>query len=166
MFVFENALPALEFPSAKMAGLNFVEQQEQLALVAKFSQSNQIFRRRNSDSAFALHRFNQNRSGLWCDRAAHRFKVVKRHLLESLNCRAETFFHFFLSGRCNPSQRPPMKRVDRRNDFVADVIVSEFPGQLEQAFVRFRAAVAEKDSPRRDKVDNPFRQPPLELIII
>ena len=59
-----------------------------------------------------------------------------------------------------------MKRVDRSNDFVADVIVSEFPGQLEQAFVRFRAAVAEKDSPRRDKVDNPFRQPPLELIII
>src|SRR5207244_10210601 len=114
-------------------------------LVAKFSQSNQIFRRRDSDSAFALHRFNQNRGCLWCDRAAHRFQVVKRYLLESLNCRTETFFHFFLPGRCNPSQRPPMKRVDRSNDFVADVSVSEFPGQLDLASLLFLDAIEEKD---------------------
>jgi hypothetical protein len=44
--------------------------------------------------------------------------------------------------------------------------VPEFAGKLEQAFVRFRAAVAKKTTPRRDKIDNSFREPRLQLIII
>ena len=42
-----------------MSGLHFVEQQQQIMLVAKLPQPDQVFGRRDCDSTFALDRFNR-----------------------------------------------------------------------------------------------------------
>ena len=107
--VFQNPLPAVKFSRPKMSGLHFVEEQKQIVFVAKFSQSDQIFRRRDRDPALALDRLDQNGRCRFCDRGAHRFEIVKRHMLESRHRRLESFLHFLLTGRGDSGQGPSMK---------------------------------------------------------
>ena len=86
--------------------------------------------------------------------------------METWHGRLKAFLDFLLTRRGQARQRSAMKRVDGGDDFVATRLMPKFSPKLEQAFIRLRAAIAEKDSPRRDKIDNPFREPSLELIII
>jgi len=44
--------------------------------------------------------------------------------------------------------------------------VTELPGEFEQAFVGFHAAVAEEAFARADQVDERLRQPALRLVVI
>src|SRR6185312_9576518 len=55
---------------------------------------------------------------------------------------------------------------DGRQDFESSFVMAEFARQLEQTFVRLRAAVAEKYLPRRDEIHDRLRQAPLRLVII
>src|SRR5205085_8621912 len=111
-------------------------------------QSEQIFRRRDGDSALALDRLNQDRGSLRRNRGAHRFEIVERNLFESFNRGFESFFYFFLTGRGDSGQRSTMKRAGGGDDFVAAIRMSEFPRKFEEALVRFRSAVAKEYSPR------------------
>ena len=63
ILIFQNALPAVKFASAKLPGLHFVEQKEQVVFIAKPSQTEQIFAGCYCDSALTLNGFDQNRSG-------------------------------------------------------------------------------------------------------
>src|ERR1051326_8861121 len=142
----QNALPALKFSGAEMAGLHFVDEQKQILFVAKFAMDDQIFSRRDRYSALTLHRLDQNCRGFRRNRAAHRFDVVERHVFESFDARIESFFDFLLTSSSNAGQRSAMKRIGRSNDFVSTALLSKFSSEFEQAFVRFRAAVAEKNA--------------------
>src|SRR5438132_13468118 len=105
MSIFQNALPALKLSRPKMPGLHFIEEQKQITLVAKFAESEQIFRRRNCDSAFALDRFDQNRNCRSCNRRAHSREIVEPHMLESRDPLLETLLPFFLTCRRALRQR-------------------------------------------------------------
>ena len=87
-------------------------------------------------------------------------------MFESRHRRLKTFLHFRLTRRRDSSERPAMKRIMRRNDFESPGIMSHLARELEQSFVRLRAAVAKKDAARRDKIDHALRQPALQFIII
>src|SRR4029077_9389970 len=145
MFVFQNPLPALKLAGAKMAGLHFIEKQKQIVFIAKFAQSDQVFRRRNCNSALALNRLDPKRRGRWRERAPHCVKVVERHVFDSHHRRLKTFFYFLLTSRSNPGQCPPMERFERRDDFETATVVAEFSRELEQTFVRLTPAVTEKE---------------------
>ncbi len=133
-----------------MTGLHFIEQQKQIVLVAKPTQPDQIFRLGHGDSAFALHRFNQNGGRRFRDRAPRRLQIVERYVFEARDRRIESLFYFFLPGRCDPGQGSTVKRFERGDDFVAAFLLPELPCQFEQPFVCFRAAIAEKDAPGGD----------------
>ena len=92
-----------------MPGLHFIEEQKQITLVAKFAESEQIFRRRNCDSAFALDRFDQNGDCRSCNRRAHGFQIVERNMFEPRDRRLKALLHFLLTGRRDSRQRSTVK---------------------------------------------------------
>ncbi len=92
-----------------MPGLHFVEQKEQVALIAKFSQTEQVFSSCYRDPALALDGFDQNRGGRFRNRCSHRFEIVKRDMAKSRHHRLEAFLHFFLTRRRDPGQRPSVE---------------------------------------------------------
>ena len=146
-----------------MAGLHFIEEQKDILFVAELSQTEKIFRRRGSNSAFALDRFHQDRRGLRRHRGAHRVEIVEWHLAEAGHHRLETLFDLFLTRRGDARQSAPVKRTVRGDDLVPALVVPEFSRELEQAFVRLRAAVAEKAPARADQPNERFRELGLRL---
>src|ERR1043166_9009699 len=106
-----------------MAGLHFIEQQQEPGLGAKFAKSQQIFRRPRRDPTLALDRLDQDRRGLRRDCRAHRFEIVERYLAKSGNHRLETFFYFLLPGCRDPGQRSAMERAIRRENLETSFVV-------------------------------------------
>jgi hypothetical protein len=56
-----------------------------------------------------------------------------------------------------------MKGIHRRQNFKTAFVVAEFPRELEQALVGFRAAVGKKAFARADALDEFSGQPALRL---
>ena len=138
------------FPRAIMAALHAVHEQQQFFLVAQRAQAEQIFRRGGRDAAFALHAFNHDGDGRGRNRVARRVQIVERNVPEARHHRLETFFDLVLAGGGDAGQRAAVKGIRRRQNFKPAFVVAEFPRELEQAFVRLRAAVGEKNiCPRR-----------------
>ena len=77
--------------------------------------------------------------------------------------RLKTFFHLVLSGGGDAGERPSVKGIRRGQNFKPAFVMAEFPRQLEQAFVRLRAAVAEKNFAGADAFDEFGGQPALRL---
>jgi hypothetical protein len=147
IFAFENPLEALEFSGAEMSALHAVHEQQQFFLVAQPPQAEQIFRRGGRDAAFALHAFNQNGDCRRRNGFARRFQIVERNVPEARHHRLETFFNLVLAGGGDARQRAAMKGICRRDDLKTAFVVAEFARELEQSFVRLRAAVAKKTLP-------------------
>jgi len=59
-----------------------------------------------------------------------------------------------------------VKRIDGSDDFESAVVVAKFSRQLEQTFVRFDAAVAEKAFAGPDEIHQRLRQASLGLVIV
>jgi hypothetical protein len=54
----------------------------------------------------------------------------------------------FLAGRCQRTERPAMKGIQRSNDLItirAAVIRRIFPGELDRRLIRLSPRIAEKD---------------------
>ena len=59
-----------------------------------------------------------------------------------------------------------MKRILRRQDFKAPLVVAEFAGEFEKPFAGLRAAVAKKQLARPDEADELFGQQSLRLVVV
>ena len=92
-----------------------------------------------------------------------RCQIVEGNVPEARHHRLETFFHFVLAGGGNARQRPAVKGIGRGQNFKPAFVVAEFARELEQAFVRLRAAVAEKNFARADAFHDFGGQPALRL---
>ena len=90
-------------------------------------------------------------------------QIVERNVPETRHRRLKTFFHFVLAGGGDAGERPAVKGIRRGQNFKPAFVVAEFPRELEQAFVRLRAAVAEKNFARADAFDDFGGEPALRL---
>ncbi len=90
-------------------------------------------------------------------------EIVERNVPETRHRRLETFFDFFLAGGGDAGERPSVKRIGRGQNFKPAFVVAEFSRELEQAFVRLRAAVGEKNFSSADAFHNFRRQPALRF---
>ena len=133
-----------------MSALHAVHEQQQFFLVAQRAQAEQIFRRGGRDAAFALHAFDHDGDGRGRNRVARGFQIIERNVPEARHHRLKTFFDLVLAGGGDAGERPAVKGIRRGQNFKPAFVVAEFPRELEQAFVRLRAAVGEKNiCPRR-----------------
>ena len=82
-------------------------------------------------------------------RGAHGVEIVVGHVPEARHHRLEPFLHFLLTGGGNARERAAVERIDRGEDLEPAFVMAELARELEQAFVRLGAAVAEKDFARR-----------------
>src|SRR5256885_2455068 len=151
--ILRDARPAVKRAGPEMAGLHFVEKKQKSALIAKFSETNKILRRRGRDSALALDRLDENGRGLRRDRGAHRVEIVEGHLPKPRHHRLETLLHFLLTGRGDSRQRPSVERPVSRENFEPAGVVPKFSRKLVETFVRFRAAVTKETTARSDQPD-------------
>ena len=76
-------------------------------------------------------------------------QIVERNVPEARHHRLEALFHLVLAGGGNAGHRPAMEGIGRGQNFKPAFVVAEFPRELEQAFVRLRAAVGEEAFARR-----------------
>ena len=146
-----------------MSALHAVHEQQEFFLVAQRAQAEQIFRRGGRDAAFALHAFNQDGDRRGRNRVARGGQIVERNVPETRRHRLETLFDLVLAGGGDAGQRAAVKRIRRRQNFKPAFVVAEFPRQLEQAFVGFRAAVGKKTFAGADAFDEFGGQPALRL---
>ncbi len=146
-----------------MSALHAVHEQQQFFLVAQRAQAEQIFRRGGRHAAFALHAFNHDGDRRRRNRVARGFQIVERNVPETRRHRLKTFFYFVLAGCGNARERASVKGIRRRQNFKPAFVVAEFARELEQAFVRLRAAVAEKNFARADAFHNFGGEPALRL---
>src|SRR5207249_6585759 len=68
--------------------------------------------------------------------------------------------------RGDARQRSAVKRIQRRDNFVAAFAVAKLARQLEQSLIGFRAAVAEKHFTGREQVDQRLSQASLRFCVI
>ena len=90
-------------------------------------------------------------------------QIVERNVPEAGHHRLKTFFDFVLAGGGDAGERPAVKGIRRRQNFKPAFVVAEFARELEQAFVRLRAAVGEKAFARADAFDEFGGEPALRL---
>src|SRR3954447_19431758 len=102
-----------------MAGLDFIEQEQEPAFIAKFAKPEKIFGRRGGDSAFPLDRLDQDRRRLRRDRGPHRVEIVEWHLPKTGHHRLKTLFHFLLTRGRDTSQGPAVEGTVGRDDLKA-----------------------------------------------
>ena len=91
------------------AGLHFVEDEKQAALIAKATQRAQKFRRRWHEPPFPLNGFDQDCGRSLGDRRSDCAKIAERHLVEALHFRAEALEVFRLPSSRDGRQRPAVK---------------------------------------------------------
>lgn len=140
-------LIAKQFSGAADAGLHFVKNEQQAALVAQLAKPEQINFIGDDDAAFGLNRFDEDPDGfLRIDRRFHRAEIVIRHLTKPGGQRIVTGADFFLARRGQSRQGAPVKRIVGRDDliFAAKFFRTIAARQFDRRFVGFGAAVAEK----------------------
>src|SRR5205085_2232244 len=104
-------LPAVEFAGAEMTSLHFVEQQQQITLVAKASQPDQVLLRGDGDTAFSLNRLDQDSCCLRRNCAPYGFQIIERNVLEAADHRFKALFNFLLTSSGDAGERSSMERA-------------------------------------------------------
>src|SRR3954470_4442913 len=155
---FENSLEALITAGAEVSALHGIHKQQKFLFIAELSQAEQILDRGRCDAALALNSFDQNRDRRGRNRSARGFEIVVGNVAESLNERLETFLHLFLTGGGNSRECPAMEGIECGQNFKATFVVAEFARNFVKAFVRFGAAVREKDLPGSDTLHQFLRK--------
>ena len=146
-----------------MSALHAVHEQQDFLLVAQGAQAEEIFGRCGRDAALSLHAFNHDGNRCGRKRAARGCQIVERDVPETRRHRLEPFLHLLLAGGGDAGQRASVKGICRRQNFKPAFVMAEFPRQLEQAFVGFRAAVGEKTFAGADAFDEFSGQPALRF---
>ena len=117
-------------------------------------------------AAFALDAFDHDGGGGGRKRGAHGFEIVVRHLPEARHHRFKPLLDLLLAGRGDARERPAVEGIERGDDLEPAFVVAELAGQLEQAFIRLDAAVAEEAFAGADEADQRLRQPALRFVVI
>src|SRR5262249_16771818 len=126
---------------ASHAGLHFIEDQHELVLVGQFPQARQVVFGRNVDAALALNRLHENGAGLAVDQLSGSVEIAERRVTEPGKKRLQALVVLRLARRTEGAERAAVEAVDHRDDLVASRLAVE-PGELDDRFVRFGAAVA------------------------
>jgi hypothetical protein len=139
-------------------------------LFRQLPQAEKIFGAGHEDAAFALDALDENSNRLGRDRGLDGGEVVERYMREARQERLEAVLDFLLPGRGERGHGPAVKGIRRGDDFVAALIgvrgMAELPRHLDQRFVRFGTAVAEKNFSGPGQLDDPLRELSLPLVVI
>ena len=142
-----RALIGEQFAGAADAGLHFVEDQQQAALVAELAQRSQKFRRHHAHAALAHHRLDDDAGGRIGDRALDGIEIAERHLVEAFHDRPEAFEIFFLAAGGERRERAPVERALEGHEPDALRMPAHrmiFARHLDRAFHRLGAGIAEE----------------------
>ncbi len=154
-------LVAEQRPDSTHAGLDLVEHEQDVLLVAKVHDVLQVVGARNVHTALALYGFKQHGTGPAFDVCAlNCFHVVVMNVHESRHQGLPVFLVRRLPGRGHHRLSASVKRIEGRDDLVSSVEFDFTPlaGDLAGTLVGFCARVAEKDAIDRRIVDNDLRQ--------
>ena len=80
--------------------------------------------------------------------------------------RSETFLDLGLARGGDAGQRAAMKGIFGRQNFVAALVMAEFPREFEEALVGLAAAVAKENLARPEEADQLLGQEALRLLVI
>src|SRR5258706_11874017 len=137
-----------------------------MLFAAKIAQAQQMLGCRRSDASFALDAFDKNRGGRRRNGLAHGRNVVEGNLPKTGRHRLEAFLDLLLAGRGNASQGPSVERMGGRNNLEAALVMTKLASQLEQTFIGFVAAVAEKNFAGANLFNQRLRETALRLVVI
>src|SRR5262245_20473844 len=104
---------------AAHAALHLVEDEEQPASVAELAQAPQLLSRELAHAALALHRFEQDASGLIADRRLDGTGIAERHLVEALDLRTEPFEIFRLAAGGDRRKRAAVEGALEADEAIA-----------------------------------------------
>ncbi len=129
------------------ADLNFIEDQQQVVLIADLPYGCQVSRRRHSHTPFALHRFQHYRADLGSDGLAQSFSITEGYVVKTGQQRIEAGLDLVLAGGADGADGAAVKRSQSSDDLEtigSEFLRAVFAHQLHRRFVGFGAAVAEK----------------------
>ena len=144
------------------AGLYFVENQQQAVVVAQLAQRAQECMRHHPHAAFAHDRLDHDGGGIRANRLFGRFKIGERHLVETLDRRAEAFEIFLVPGRGNRGQRTPVECAFECDDAETLRLAGSrliFARHLDRAFDRLGAGILEENRVGEAHRAEPVGQP-------
>ena len=147
------------------AGLDLVEDEEQVALIAPLPHLSQVAGRRRDDSDLAHHRLEQHRDGLVRGGGLDGGGIVVRDVDEAVRQRPERVGVFVLPAGGDRRKRSAVKRPGGGDDLERATSVPGAPlaRQLDRRLVGFGAGVAEEDARGKRQLDEPPRQLDLRL---
>ncbi len=150
-----------QLAGAAHAALHFVEEQQQPVFVAHRAQAAQVFDVAGAHAAFALHRFDQDRRRLVGDGVAQHVEIAERHVIEARHRRVEALQVLLVAGCGQRAQRAAVEGLSAADDAEAvriagDVVI--LAHQLDAAFHRLGAGIAEEHRIGEGMLDQPFGQ--------
>ena len=151
-----------EPPGAAHAALHLVEHQQQAMLVAKLAQRPQVRLRQHPDAALALHRLQQDASGLRANGGPDGGEVAEGHLIEAVHLRAETVEVLLLPAGGDGGQGPAMERAfegDQAEALGCAVRRVMLAHHLDGALQRLGSGVGEEHRLGEGRVHQPTGQP-------
>src|SRR5688572_671274 len=147
---------------ATQAALHLVEDQQHVLRVRELTQRAQIRRIQRAYTALTLHRLHDDCRGAFARDRLRRARQIAR--LDETYARHQWLERLLQRAPVRRRQRaeqPAMKRAAQRDDLVfrrAPFRTRPAPRELERAFVRFRAGVAEEDAIREGTRDELLRE--------
>ena len=114
-----GVLVGKEPPGTANAGLNLVEDEQELAPVADLAQAPQETWRDHAHAAFALNGFDHDGGRFRSDRGFDRLEVADRDLVEAFDLRPEALKVLLLTARGDGRERAAMKGAFERQDAIA-----------------------------------------------
>ena len=139
-------LPRAEGAGTALAALDFVEHQQHVLLLAQFREALDEVLVGRQDAALALDRLKQHGAGLRADGLLHGFEVVELRELEAGHVGAETLAVLAAAGGGQRGERAAVERILHDHDLVAAGLAAPLARELDEAFIRLGAAVAEENA--------------------
>ena len=124
--------------------LYFVNQHEQIMLIAQLTDALEELLIGRHHAALALYGFHQDGSGVVRDHGAHAVDIIEVRRVESLGHRFKALLDLLLAGRGGRGEGPPVERAGHRNDLKLLGRMPPQASQLDQPFVGLGPGVAEE----------------------
>ena len=140
-------LIGVKLAGAAHAALNFVETQQQAALVADLAQAANEVMRPDANAALALDGLDQNGAGLGADRRLDRLEIAERNLVEAVDRRTEAVEIFRIAASGDGRQRAAVEGAfegDHAVAFRRSIHRIPLARHLDRQFDRLRARIAEE----------------------
>ena len=148
-------LPGEEPAGAADTGLDLIQHEQQVVLVADRSQRGQVALVGDVDAAFALQRLDEDGSRLGTNGGAHRLDVVERHVAEAVE-RSERLSISRIAGGIDGGQGATVEGLIHDDDVGRAVAprLAPLAADLDRAFGSLCAAVAEEDPGHAGLLEN------------